>query len=80
MGENGSGQSTLLGAIAVNAGLNPVGGSRNLRFRHPVFGHMDVWVSQKARPFFDAGVREGQEAAVRGALRALDKAIREACS
>jgi predicted ATPase len=32
VGENGSGKSTLLEAIAVGAGLNPEGGSRNLRF------------------------------------------------
>lgn len=32
VGENGSGKSTLLEAIAVAAGLNPEGGTRNLRF------------------------------------------------
>jgi predicted ATPase len=32
VGENGSGKSTLLEAIAIVAGLNPEGGSRNLRF------------------------------------------------
>jgi predicted ATPase len=32
VGENGSGKSTLLEAIAVGMGLNPEGGSRNLRF------------------------------------------------
>lgn len=32
VGENGSGRSTLLEALAVAAGLNPEGGSRNLRF------------------------------------------------
>lgn len=31
-GENGTGKSTLLEAIAVNAGLNPEGGSRNFNF------------------------------------------------
>nr|WP_217704997.1 AAA family ATPase [Victivallis sp. Marseille-Q1083] len=31
-GENGSGKSTLLEAIAVCFGLNPEGGSKNLRF------------------------------------------------
>ena len=33
LGENGTGKSTLLEAIAVAAGLNPEGGSRNLRFQ-----------------------------------------------
>ncbi len=32
VGENGTGKSTLLEAIAVAAGFNPEGGSRNLRF------------------------------------------------
>jgi predicted ATPase len=32
VGENGTGKSTLLEAIAIVAGLNPEGGSRNLRF------------------------------------------------
>lgn len=32
VGENGSGKSTILEAIAVNAGFNAEGGSRNLRF------------------------------------------------
>lgn len=33
LGENGTGKSTLLEAIAVAVGLNPEGGSRNLRFQ-----------------------------------------------
>jgi predicted ATPase len=32
IGENGTGKSTLLEAIAVSAGFNPEGGSRNFRF------------------------------------------------
>lgn len=32
VGENGSGKSTLLEAVAVALGLNPEGGSRNIRF------------------------------------------------
>jgi predicted ATPase len=32
IGENGMGKSTLMEAIAVNAGLNPEGGSRNFNF------------------------------------------------
>ena len=32
MGENGMGKSTLLEAIAVKAGFNPEGGSKNFRF------------------------------------------------
>ena len=32
VGENGTGKSTLLEAIAVAAGFNPEGGSRNFRF------------------------------------------------
>ena len=33
VGENGSGESTLLEALAIACGLNPEGGSRNMRFR-----------------------------------------------
>jgi predicted ATPase len=32
IGENGSGKSTLIEAVAIAAGLNPEGGSKNLRF------------------------------------------------
>ncbi|MHB1001681.1 MAG: AAA family ATPase [Armatimonadota bacterium] len=32
IGENGTGKSTLIEAIAVNAGLNPEGGSRDFKF------------------------------------------------
>ena len=32
MGENGTGKSTLLEAIAVNFGFNPEGGTRNFQF------------------------------------------------
>ncbi|HEV2129605.1 MAG TPA: AAA family ATPase [Longimicrobiaceae bacterium] len=32
VGENGTGKSTLLEAIAVASGFNPEGGTRNLRF------------------------------------------------
>ena len=32
VGENGTGKSTLLEAIAVAAGFNPEGGTRNFRF------------------------------------------------
>lgn len=33
VGENGSGKSTLIEAVAIAAGLNPEGGTKNLRFR-----------------------------------------------
>ena len=43
VGENGSGESTLLEAIAVANRINPEGGSRNLNFRtrdsHPDLHH-----------------------------------------
>ena len=32
VGDNGTGKSTIVEAIAINAGFNPEGGSRNLRF------------------------------------------------
>lgn len=42
LGENGAGKSTLLEAIAVAAGLNPEGGSRNLRFQTRA-SHSPLW-------------------------------------
>nr|WP_238556082.1 AAA family ATPase [Dickeya sp. NCPPB 3274] len=35
IGENGTGKSTLLEAIAVSMGFNPEGGTRNFQFQHP---------------------------------------------
>jgi predicted ATPase len=53
VGENGSGKSTLLEAIAVGAGLNPEGGSRNLRFAtnptHSIL-HEHLQLSWRGRP------------------------------
>jgi predicted ATPase len=53
VGENGSGKSTLLEAIAVGAGLNPEGGSRNLRFSiHATHSslHEKLRLSWRGRP------------------------------
>ena len=45
------------------------------RFRHPVFGNRDVWVTQQAHPFFRDAVRAGLPAAKVAAVEALDEAI-----
>lgn len=42
MGENGTGKSTLIEAIAVNFGFNPEGGSRNFNFSTRE-SHSDLW-------------------------------------
>jgi len=58
VGENGSGKSTLLEAIAVGAGLNPEGGSRNLRFstnstHSALHEHLQLsWRGRPKRAFF----------------------------
>jgi predicted ATPase len=58
VGENGSGKSTLLEAIAVSAGLNPEGGSRNLRFstnatHSPLHAYLQLsWHGRHKRAFF----------------------------
>lgn len=53
VGENGSGKSTLLEALAVAAGLNPEGGSQNLRFStyasHSAL-HQSLCLSWRGRP------------------------------
>lgn len=55
IGENGSGKSTLLEAIAVALGLNPEGGSRNIRFTtrasHSVLhAYLDLGLEGKRPP------------------------------
>lgn len=42
VGENGTGKSTLIEAIAVAYGFNPEGGSRNFQF-HTRDSHSDLW-------------------------------------
>jgi len=46
---------------------------RGGNFRHPVYGNRDVWVNQKAIPFFDAGVRAGEAEADRAMLECMDR-------
>lgn len=58
VGENGTGKSTLIEAVAVRAGLNPEGGSRNLVFatrptESELHGHLElVWRPQPSSAFF----------------------------
>jgi len=58
VGENGTGKSTLLEAIAVAAGLNAEGGTRNLRFsarqtESPLHEHLRLaWYARRQRTFF----------------------------
>ena len=47
VGDNGTGKSTIVEAIAIDAGFNPEGGSRNLRFEthsthSPLAQHLEV--------------------------------------
>jgi len=47
VGDNGTGKSTIVEAIAINVGFNPEGGSRNLRFdtyatHSPLSQHLEV--------------------------------------
>ena len=51
VGENGTGKSTLLEAIAVGCGLNPEGGSRNFRFAtRPSHSSLDECVRLSRAP------------------------------
>lgn len=47
-------------------------------FRHPVFGHRDRWVTQKARPFLYRAAAEEAPEAERRIAAAVDKVTREA--
>jgi predicted ATPase len=58
VGENGSGKSTLLEALAVAVGLNPEGGSQNLKFttkasHSPLHAHLRLaWRGRPRKSFF----------------------------
>lgn len=58
VGENGSGKSTFLEAIAIAAGINPEGGTRNLRFRNrptesSLHDHLELlWKGRQQWAFF----------------------------
>ena len=58
VGENGTGKSTLVEAVAVKAGLNPEGGSRSLAFatrptESELHSHLElVWQRQPGAAFF----------------------------
>src|SRR5439155_12118710 len=54
VGDNGTGKSTLIEALAVAAGFNPEGGSRNLRFgtyatHSGLFQHLELVWSRRPR-------------------------------
>lgn len=53
-------------------------GGREGSFRHPVFGHRDRWVSQKARPFLYKAAAEEAPEAERRIAAAVDKVTRDA--
>lgn len=58
VGENGSGKSTIVEALAVALGMNPEGGSQNFRFatratESALGGHLDLsWGTRKPRSKF----------------------------
>lgn len=58
------------GAAPEAAPINNKG--RGGRFRHPVYGNRDNWVSQQARPFFREGVTAGIPAADAAMSRLMD--------
>lgn len=56
VGENGAGKSTLLEAIAVCCGLNPEGGSRNIRFStEETHAALGAYLTPVRRAFFQDG-------------------------
>lgn len=42
------------------------------KFRHPVFGNRENWVSQSAHPFLGPAFMSRQESLILGVIRALD--------
>lgn len=47
-------------------------------FRHPVFGHRDRWVSQRARPFLARAAEQKAPQAERDIADVVDRVTREA--
>lgn len=47
-------------------------------FRHPVFGHREVWVDQRAHPFLSPALEATQERAFAQVLVGIEKAMRSA--
>jgi hypothetical protein len=71
--------------VSVQVNKNKAPGARPLenrgregRFRHPVFGHTDRWVPQKARPFLAKALEEEAPAAERKIADVVDKVTRDA--
>jgi hypothetical protein len=55
-------------------------GGRGGNFRHPVYGNREVWVSQRAQPFFFTTVSSGSavDSAEKAILAAMDAIARKA--
>jgi hypothetical protein len=71
--------------ITVDSGRAPEArvlehGGRSGTFRHPVYGNREVWVSQKAQPFFFTTVSSSSavDQAERSILAAMDAVARKA--
>lgn len=47
------------------------------RWRHPVFGNENVWVQERAHPFFTRAVTPGERNAQRACERVIDRMIRD---
>jgi hypothetical protein len=56
----------------------PFEGTRGGQFRHPVWGNREVWVSQRARPFFFPAVYAHRDDVAREANSAVLAAARSA--
>jgi cation diffusion facilitator CzcD-associated flavoprotein CzcO len=50
--------------------------TRSGKFRHPVFGNRDRWVSQATRPFLDPAVRQHRDKVRRALVDLVDDAAR----
>lgn len=46
-------------------------------FRHPVFGHRDRWVSQRARPFLHSALESKGDEAAKQIEQVVDRVIRK---
>jgi hypothetical protein len=46
------------------------------RWRHPVFGDREQWVTQYGQPWFHAPIRAGRPVYVAGIHRAMEKTAR----
>lgn len=73
-----------MGSVAISVSGKRAPGARPLehegkpgKFRHPVFGNREVWVSQPARPFITPALAAKREEVLANIVAALNETLQE---